>query len=152
MSQSGEWRGTLLAGDRVSFERHNAHRNQWWRVRAVGGADDRFVVLTQQRVGKAKGELAYTIIDWDRDVRGPCNQIGQGWEFNPSVDPDKSAQELLRALEAHVAGEQWWKDNPGETVRDMDEIEVEVSYRNNVPIRIVDMLAPGERPSRRHVS
>lgn len=151
MSSSAEavWREGLAVGDRVSFARRVAKRNQWWLVRAVGGERERFVVLTQQRVGKPKGELIYTIIDWDRGVRGPCNQVGQGWDFNPEVDPDASARDLVRALEAHVEGDKWLSEQPVGTYRDMEELEVEVSYRNNVEIDIVGAVTGNERINRR---
>lgn len=142
------WREGLAVGDRVSFSRQNAKRNQWWLVRAVGGERDRFVVLTQQAVGKPKGLLRYTIIDWDRGVRGPCNLIGQGWDFGVGDDYDVSAQKLIRALEAHVEVQKWLAEHPS-SYRDLDEPEVEVSYRNNVEIEIVGAVTGNERIGRR---
>lgn len=156
MSEDNEpvWRSLLAVGDSVSFMRQGAQRNQWWKVRAISGENDRFVVLTQQRVGKPKGALRYTIIDWERGVRGPCNLVGQGWPFDPEDDADVSARALADALE------RWVRIDRALLVGEIERIEneaaespfatsVEVSYRNKVPIVITDMLLPGERLSRR---
>lgn len=95
-------------GQKVKF----ANDKKWWTVRATDA--ERFVVLTRQADFKPKGTSYYTIIDWDRDLRGPCNLIGQGW----GVDEPNGCEDLLKAL------------------RGEDEFLVEVSYRNNVDIDI----------------
>lgn len=103
----------LKVGDRVRLEFDIPSR--WWDVRA---ADDRYVVLTRQREFKPRGTLVYTIIDWERDVRGPCDLLGQGWD----VESESGCDALLRALNANE--------------RD-DEISTQVSYRNNVPVEVL---------------
>lgn len=107
---------TLAVGDKVRLGFDIPSR--WWDVRAV---DKRYVVLTRQQEFKPKGTLVYTIIDWERDLRGPCNLIGQGWD----VQTPGGCDALLRALNV--------EPKPGP----ITEISVEVSYRNNVPIEIL---------------
>lgn len=75
-------------GDRFQF----VESKKWWGVRAVG---ERFVVLTQQRAFHPKGELVYTIVDWQKGIRSSCNALGGGWE----VDTDEQCAELIQLLE-----------------------------------------------------
>ncbi|WP_422758977.1 hypothetical protein [Paenarthrobacter sp. C1] len=103
----------------------------WWTVRAM---DDRFTILTRPASNTARGS-EYAIIDNVRALRGPCDLIGQGWD----VDAEQGCQKLLRALNFHLevvarlaAGE--------ESVR-TTETSTEVSYRNNVPIEILEVAA-----------
>jgi hypothetical protein len=123
----------LSVGDRVRFSHPTGERRYWWDVRAV---DERYVVLTRQANFKPRGEMFYTIIDWGRGLRGPCNLGGQGWDFGEDLDGD--ARKLLRALNAHLEAERWFKGKPAGTSRPMIEAEVEVSYRNNVRIEIAE--------------
>jgi hypothetical protein len=109
---------------------------RWWTVRAE---DERFTILTRQADFKPAGEYFYTIIDRVRAVRGPCNLIGQGWEFKPDT-LEQNAAELLRALNYHLEMVADLRPGP----RPMTELEVEVSYRNNVPILITAERLIGE--------
>lgn len=118
----------LALGTRVRF----GGDRLWWTVQA---ADSRYVVLTRQAEFKPKGESAYTIIDWVRDLRGPCNLIGQGWD----VDEPNGCDELLRALNYHL--EVCERLEGGEESVTLEEPSVEVSYRNNVPIEITEVRA-----------
>ncbi|WP_024816927.1 hypothetical protein [Arthrobacter sp. 31Y] len=117
----------LPVGRRVKLEHGHRTRN-WWTVRA---ADERFVILTRQAPFEAAGVNEYTIIDWDRDVRGPCNLIGQGWD----TSTDESCQELLRALQYQL--EVAAQLRAGAESVALEEVAVEVSYRNNVPVEIL---------------
>lgn len=109
----------LFAGDR-----------RWWTIRA---RSDRYVILTRQREFRRAGEVVYTIVDWDRSIRGPADTLGQGWDFNAdSLDDD--AQRLLRALQYREHLDRRHAD--GETTITLEEEAREVSYRNNVPIRV----------------
>lgn len=103
-------RTDIAVGDTVKFDGDN----RWWTVRA---ADTRFVILTRQAPFQPKGESVYTIIDWERGLRGPCDRIGQGWD----VDKAGGCESLLSALNGHV----------------------QVSYRNNLPIEIVEVRSKG---------
>lgn len=106
----------LAVGDRVTLGwGSKADATRCWTVRA---ADERFTILTRRRDFHAKGELVYTIIDRERDVRGPCNLIGQGYV----VEEEGGCNRLLADLRAGV---------------------VDVSYRNNVRIEIVDIERAG---------
>ena len=95
---------------------HGGREQNWWTVRAQ---DDRYVILTRQAPFRPAGEVEYTVIDWERGVRGPCNLIGQGWH---ATMPDGECEHLLRALNG--------LDDDGHP-------QVEVSHRNNVPIQIL---------------
>lgn len=123
---------------------------RWWTVRA---RDDRFTILTRSSVFGSPDDVVYTIVDAERAVRGPCNQVGQGWHFRRSTLED-DARQLLTALNLHRRRAQWWeasKDDPGSTdgstivypehlrPTDADGIPtfpVEVSYHNNVPVHV----------------
>lgn len=119
----------LAVGQKVLLA-HAAPPNRKWEVQAV---NDRFVVLTQQRPFHPRGEVQYTIIDWDRGVRGPCNLIGQGWTFHvESLRQD--AEKLLDGLQAHR--EFLANAGPRAKVRLTEQPFIEVSYRNNVPIGV----------------
>lgn len=119
---------------------------RWWTVRAE---DERFTILTRQREFHPADEVVYTIVDRERGVRGPCNLLGQGWDFN--VDTlDADATLLLDALNLDAKREAWRLANPdagtpiqnmrGRTIDyppELDEgVAVEISHRNNVPIKI----------------
>lgn len=120
---------------------------RWWTVRA---ADERFTILTRQREFHPRAEVVYTIIDRERGVRGPCNAIGQGWDFN--VDTlDADAALLLEALNLDAKRAAWADAHPESRTRITEPYigsridyppelaeghAVEVSYRNNVPIQI----------------
>lgn len=108
----------LAPGDQLRFAQGGAP-SWWWDARAVS---ERYAVLTHQAPFEPKGTLIYTIIDWQRGVRGPCNLVGQGWDFG--TDPDVDAARLLAALE-------------GAAVVDDQMLSVEVSYRNNVPVGVL---------------
>lgn len=100
---------TMQTGTRVKLA-HGSRTRNWWTVRA---SDERFVILNRQAPFAPKGDLEYTIIDWERGVRGPCNLIGQGWDTSTAQGCD----DLMRWL---------YKD-------------VEVSYRNNVPAEVTEI-------------
>lgn len=107
----------LAVGDRATLGwGSKADATRWWTVRA---ADERFTILTRQRDFHTKGELVYTIIDRQRDVRGPCNLIGQGYD----VGAEGGCDRLLADLRSGA---------------------VEVSYRNNVRVQVVDLVRVGE--------
>lgn len=117
----------LAVGDKVRLA-HGGRELNWWDVRA---RDERFVILTRQAPFRPKGEVEYTIIDTVRDLRGPCNLIGQGWH---ETMPDEECERLLTALQNQVkftasAG------HPGR-IRLTEAPRIEVSYRNNVPILV----------------
>lgn len=58
---------TLNPGSRVQF-RADGHLGAWWTVQA---ADDRYVIVTSPA-------QQYTVIDWQRGVRGPCDGLQPG--------------------------------------------------------------------------
>lgn len=118
----------LEIGQRVKLA-HGASTNLFWTVQAL---DDRFVILTRQAPFRPKGQSQYTIIDWERGVRGPCNLIGQGWDIDEPNGPEDLLQALNNQLEIHR------RLDAGEKSVSIDDYAVEVSHRNNVPVEIVD--------------
>ena len=118
---------TMPLGAIVAFSDEPLRR---WTVRA---GDERFTVLTAQRPFKPRGELIYTIVDRQRGVRGPCDLIGQGWD----VEEPGGCDELLRALQRH---DEVLLEHEGPGPWPITEVTVEVSYRNNVPVRVLAIL------------
>lgn len=117
----------LAVGDQLKLADGSHY---WWTVRAV---DERYVVLT--RYAPFRSSLLYTIADTQTGRRGPCDLIGQGWDFDKTNDQTlaASAERLLVALHGGV-----------DTVDDESLPDaartfipaVEISHRNNVPITI----------------
>ncbi|CAM5532376.1 hypothetical protein [Leifsonia shinshuensis] len=129
----------LSIGTRVKLLYGNDIR-RWWTVRA---GDDRFTILTRQADFELAGTSVYTIIDWQRGVRGLCNLIGQNW----GVDEPGGCEELLAALQRHVAREQRF-GNADRLLTDEDGVAVEVSYRSNVRIGIAAIQHPASAGAR----
>jgi hypothetical protein len=91
-----------------------------WTVKAT---TENFAALTRQMTvqermefdtlfGERRDEVLYTVLDWRNGVRGPCNLSGQGYG-----DGDYTEAECAQMLAEFEAG------------------ELEVSHRNQVPIR-----------------
>lgn len=130
----------LAVGDKIRLA-HGGGEKRWWDVRA---RDERFVILTRQAPFRPKGDVEYTIIDTVRDLRGPCNLIGQGWDFE-SRPVAESAADLLAALNAHVEWNEFTRRDRAENGTTRWEVPhyqmVEVSYRNNVPVLVTERKA-----------
>lgn len=103
-------RQTFGIGTRVELDFGHIEEGKWWTVRAE---DDRYVILTMP-TKQSKKWLLYTVIDWERDVRGPINLIGGGWGIQEETDYAEKLQELIDG-------------------------EVEVSWRNNVPLFVTEV-------------
>lgn len=120
----------LTVGQRVILD----GGRKTWRVQAVS---EHFAVCVQQADFELKGVLCYTVLDWRNGVRGPCNEIGQGYgdgtyseaecadmlaqfEFDPHDDPARTS--------ALARGETSWVPTMW---------SLEVSHRNRVRIRSV---------------
>lgn len=121
----------LAAGSQVQLGQ-GTRSKAWWTVQE---SDDRFAVLTRPASNKARGS-EYTIIDTVRGLRGPCDLMGQGWD----VDADGGCAKLLRALNFHL--EIVARLDAGEKSVRATETSTEVSYRNNVPIEILQVRTP----------
>lgn len=94
----------LRPGDSVTF----AGERQAYRVRAASG---RFAILTKPF--NLRKTVLYSIIDWERGVRGPDNMIfSHGYESDPDIA--ERMQELL-------------------------EGSIEVSHRRELPIDIIKL-------------
>lgn len=119
----------LAVGDQLKFDDSSRY---WWTVRAV---DERYVVLT--RHAPFRSSLLYTIADAQTGRRGPCDLIGQGWDFDKTNDQTlaTSAERLLVALHGGM-------DTVDDESLPHDERvfipAVEISHRNNVPTRIIE--------------
>jgi hypothetical protein len=118
-------------GDAVKFEGDR----RWWTVKAT---TEHFAALTRTQDFGRDG-LAYTVIDWEKGVRGPCNLIGQG--YGNGVYDDAECVAMLAEFEnaltedpamvaALARGERSWVPS---------RQELEVSHRNRVRVVIADM-------------
>lgn len=125
----------LAVGDRVRF----APYKRAMTVRAVttGG---RFAILTMPFA--AQHTVIYSVIDFERGVRGCDNYYGLGYE---------TEEDIARALEAFQATED---DLPGQMAREAEArgdsswpsvIAAEVSHRRYVPLDIVTVLSGEHR-------
>lgn len=123
----------LTAGSQVRLGQ-GTRAKAWWTVQE---SDDRFAVLTRPASNKDKGS-EYTIIDTVRGLRGPCDLLGQGWD----VDAENGCAKLLRALNFHL--EIIARLDAGEKSVRATETSTEVSYRNNVPIEILEVRVAQE--------
>ena len=85
MSDGSNFRGRLVLGTIVTF----VGDPRRWQVRAV--PSDRYVILTVPD-NQSRNNL-YTIIDWERDVRGPDDIVG-GHGYNTVAQIDQSAAAL----------------------------------------------------------
>jgi hypothetical protein len=112
----------LAVDDRVRFD----GKRTSWRVRGHT-ASGRYTVVTASFFG----EVAYSIIDWEDDVRGALNVIGGGMGIDTTSGPDPAIDETIGRLE--------------EGERDVAEAEAAgaissghwaVSHRNYVPLNI----------------
>lgn len=127
---------TLEVGDRVRFEPYKRAMT----VRAVtkGG---RFAILTMPFA--AQSTVIYTVIDFERSVRGCDNYYGLGYESDEDIESALTAFQATeddlpgqRAREAEARGETSWPS----------VIAAEVSHRKYVPLDIVTVLStrPGQ--------
>lgn len=118
----------LEVGDQVKL-----HQRVRWTVRAVSA---NFAALVQQVPFAEKGTMQYTVIDWRKGIRGPCNLIGQS--FGDGEYNEADCAEMLRQFE-YVS-----EDDPariealaaGKTTWVPAMFGLEISHRNNVPLDI----------------
>ena len=115
-------------GDRVKF----ADDRFIWTVAATS---EHFTALTRPAPFRRDAKV-YTVIDWDKGFRGPCNLIGQGWgdgTYTPEqctlmlADFENMLREDPAATAARAAGKKSWKASWN---------TLEVSYRNRVTVHI----------------
>lgn len=112
----------LRVGDRLRLA-HGTDR-WWWRVQAVS---ENFVACVHQQPFEPAGVLCYTVLDWRNGVRGPCNEIGQGW--GDGTYSERECADMLTVFETVTVicparGPQY---------------EREVSHRNRVPLKVLDV-------------
>lgn len=124
-----------VAGLQLHEQIRFAGDRRWWTIRA---ADDAYAVVTRQAEFEPRGVVVYTIVDSGQGVRGPCNNLGGGWTFEPT-DLEGSAEDLLHAL----------RESFDHTDRaDLPEHRrsriwrVEISRRRSVPLAITDRRPP----------
>ena len=101
----------------VRFSIPESEAKMWWDVRARSW-DSRFIICTHQWPFRKKGQLMYTIIDRKRNVRGACTYLGGGASKDGTYT-DVECAELISRL-----------SDPKD--------ETQVSYRNYVPLRLVE--------------
>lgn len=107
----------IYVGARLKLA-HGDNPRLWWTVMAAGD-NGRFAVVTAAAPFHPKGTRMYSILDFDRGWRGPCDLIGNGYG-DGSYDT-ANCQALLSELESG---------------------ELEISRRNRVPLLITQ---EGER-------
>lgn len=83
----------LAVGDSVQF----AESKRWWKVRAVS---DRFVILTSPF--NLQHTVLYSIIDWQRGVRGPDDRV-----FSSGYETDEQITDALRRLQLPEHADDW---------------------------------------------
>lgn len=66
----------LQEGSRVKLS--YCSPRHWWTVQVVG---DRYAICIRQVPFKPKGTYWYTILDFEKKVRGATNYIGNGWDM-----------------------------------------------------------------------
>jgi hypothetical protein len=66
----------LHVGDSVQF----AESKRWWKVRAVS---ERFVIVTSPF--NLQHTVLYSVLDWERGVRGPDDHYGVGYESEDEI-------------------------------------------------------------------
>lgn len=66
----------LIVGDSVQF----AESKRWWKVRAVS---ERFVIVTSPF--NLRHAVLYSVLDWERGVRGPDDHYGVGYETDEEI-------------------------------------------------------------------
>jgi hypothetical protein len=111
----------LAVGDRLRLAMRATSPRRWWTVQALS---EHFAVCVQQAPFLPKGFLQYTVLDWRNAVRGPCDNIGQGYG-----DGTYSREECTRMLAQFEAA----IPNPAGPGR-----QLQVSHRNRVPLVILD--------------
>jgi hypothetical protein len=112
---------------------HGGLDRWWWTVQAVS---DNFAACVHQAPFQPAGTVWYTVLDWRNGVRGPCNLIGQSWG-DGSYSPQECA-EMLALFEAHdLVDAKLRALPPGQSLE--YELTLEVSYRNRVPLQVLDV-------------
>jgi len=122
---------SIAPGDRVRFD---GKRTSW--LARAGTPDGRYLLLTASFFG----EVAYTIIDWERDVRGAMYVLGGGLGIETLRGPDPRIDEAISMLRPSLlAGE-----SPVGAEDDDGLRGFEVSWRNFVPLRITSVRPAAE--------
>jgi hypothetical protein len=119
----------VQVGDRVRFD----DKRTSWLARAVT-PDGRYLILTAAMFG----DVYYTIIDWDQDIRGPMNVIGWGLSIDTTSGPDEHVDKAIEMLRP-------WPQSPpdgGPIPLDDGLYGYEVSRRGEVPLRITSVRRP----------
>lgn len=115
---------TLKVGDVLTLREGHGYE---WTVQAT---NDFFTVLTTPDT-TGRSEYAYTVIDWEQGIRGPCNLIGQGWNIH--TDTIREDCESLLAAFCYDPTNDPEYANPGW----FPPLSVEISHRNNVDLVIL---------------
>jgi hypothetical protein len=139
----------LCVGDRILLD----HDPSWWTVAAVS---PNFTACTRPAEPRdldpddVDGDMedldpsgpVYTVLDWRSGVRGPCNLMGQSYG-DGTYSPDQCAEmlaafevtddDIRAAMTAHrISG----PDEPFAALADDVPMQLEVSQRNHVPLRV----------------
>ncbi|HEY2088545.1 MAG TPA: hypothetical protein VGH54_21320 [Mycobacterium sp.] len=117
---------TVGIGERIQFD----GKRTSWLARAATD-DGRYTLLTASLFGK----VYYTIIDWQRGMRGPMNVIGWGLGIFTTSGPDEAIDKAMLMLRP------WQFDENGHGI-DADEPRgFELSHRGEVRLDITNRAA-----------
>jgi hypothetical protein len=117
---------SVVVGDRVQFD----GKRTSWLARAATD-DGRYTLLTASMFG----DVYYTIIDWQQNIRGPMNVIGWGLGITTRSGPDENIDKAIRMLRPSPPFEE------GETSRPWDgDCGFEVSHRGQVALRVTRVV------------
>lgn len=127
-------RARARIGDRLQFD----GKRTSWLARAET-ANGRYSIATawfgcHPRTGERR--VAYTIIDWIADIRGPLNVIGGGMGIDTLDGPDPNIDETIEMLEEGIKFE-------ADAVADgaIPSGQWGISYRNRVALEITKRRA-----------
>lgn len=121
----------LAVGDRIKLA---PDARLWWRVQAVS---QNFAACVQQVPFAPKGTLRYTVIDWRKGIRGPCNLVGQG--YGDGSYSEAVCAEMLTEFENYDRLQAEYDKHPTGESFSVDYHALEISHRNNVPLRVLEV-------------
>jgi hypothetical protein len=84
-------RPSPIVGDRLRFD----GKSTSWLARAAT-KDGRYLLCTASLFGKVN----YTIIDFEKDIRGPMNVIGWGLGIDSRSGPDPAIDQAIDRLQS----------------------------------------------------
>lgn len=131
-------RPQMTVGDKVKF----ANTRHPWTVRAVTRAG-RFVILTKPF--NLRRTVLYTVVDFDRGVRGVDDHYGLGYETDEQID---AALAMFQSTEDDLAGKAADEARADGRNSWPAVAHADVSFRSGNHIRLDFVAINGERCDR----